>query len=86
MKYALQQEIRRFSFLGGLGRGNCPPGHERTYAVMDATETQFILCGHTHIQRKIVHDGKTVLDAGAHLAAGGEGIALIFKEKKTFTM
>lgn len=41
------------------------PGQEQTYAVMDAAETQIILCGHTHIQGKIVHDGKTVLNAGS---------------------
>lgn len=41
------------------------PGKERTFEIMDASETSIILCGHTHIQGKIVHNGRRVLNAGA---------------------
>lgn len=56
------------------------PGKERTYEVMEAVETPVILCGHTHRQGKIAHNGKTVLNAGAvgvPLGSGGRAQFLI---------
>lgn len=41
------------------------PEAPRTYEIMDSIDTSMILCGHTHIQKKIVHGKKCVLDAGA---------------------
>lgn len=41
------------------------PGDSRTYEIMDSTNTDVILCGHTHVQGKIVHNGKTVLNPGS---------------------
>lgn len=41
------------------------PGHENTFFVMENTPTDYILCGHTHIQNIITHNGKTVLNAGS---------------------
>ena len=41
------------------------PDNENTYFIMESNSTDYILCGHTHIQGKIVHDGKIVLNAGS---------------------
>lgn len=41
------------------------PGHAETYAVMEQNPHALILCGHTHIQGRIMHNGKTVLNAGS---------------------
>lgn len=41
---------------------------------MEASDTELILCGHTHVQDKIEHDGKRVLNPGAvgvPLGSGG---------------
>lgn len=40
-------------------------GNAQTYEIMDASDTSIILCGHTHIQDKIVYNGKRVLNAGS---------------------
>ena len=40
-------------------------GKERTYELMEACEASVILCGHTHEQEKIVHNGKCVLNPGS---------------------
>jgi putative phosphoesterase len=41
------------------------PDNERTYDIMDRIESDIILCGHSHIQRKIVHNEKMVLNPGS---------------------
>ncbi|MGL4346093.1 MAG: metallophosphoesterase family protein [Cellulosilyticaceae bacterium] len=39
--------------------------NDNTYEIMDLVDAPLILCGHTHIQNKIVHNGKTVLNPGS---------------------
>lgn len=41
------------------------PVDERTLEVINRVKTPIILCGHTHVQRKIVHNDKCVLNSGA---------------------
>ena len=41
------------------------PKAENTFSIMDNDPNDYILCGHTHIQGKIEHNGKTVLNAGS---------------------
>jgi predicted phosphodiesterase len=41
------------------------PEDDRTIEVMNSVKTFIILCGHTHVQRKIVHYDKCVLNPGA---------------------
>ncbi len=41
------------------------PGNERTEAVMDNANTDVIICGHTHIQGKILRNGRCVLNPGS---------------------
>lgn len=41
------------------------PDNDRTIEVMDSVNTSIILSGHTHMQRKFVHNGKCVLNPGA---------------------
>ncbi|OPJ57633.1 metallophosphoesterase family protein [Clostridium oryzae] len=52
------------------------PDDDRTFEVMNSVKTSTILCGHTHIQRKIVHNEKCVLNPGS------VGVSL-FSEGKT---
>lgn len=39
--------------------------NDKTFEIMNLISSSIILCGHTHIQSKIEHNGKTVLNAGA---------------------
>lgn len=41
------------------------PNDDMTIKIMNSVKTSMILCGHTHIQRKIVHNDKCVLNPGA---------------------
>lgn len=41
------------------------PENENTFSIMERNVNNYILCGHTHIQGTIVHNGKVVLNAGA---------------------
>ncbi len=41
------------------------PANENTVQIMEHNSSDHILCGHTHIQGKIEHKGKTVLNAGS---------------------
>ncbi len=41
------------------------PDDPRTFEMMDSANTSTILCGHTHVQRKIVHNNKYTLNPGA---------------------
>ena len=41
------------------------PDSENTFVVMDNNVSDYILCGHTHVQGKIEHNGKKVLNPGA---------------------
>ncbi|MDP4090301.1 MAG: metallophosphoesterase [Bacillota bacterium] len=41
------------------------PDNDRTMEIMNSVKTSTILCGHTHVQSKIVHSGKCVLNPGA---------------------
>ncbi len=56
------------------------PEEDRTIEVMNSVKTTIILCGHTHIQRKIVYNQKSVLNPGAvgmPLFSGGKTQFLI---------
>ncbi len=41
------------------------PDNVRTIDIMNRVNTPVILCGHTHVQRKIVHNDKCVLNPGS---------------------
>lgn len=41
------------------------PNNEKTFFLMEQDRNSYILCGHTHIQEKIEHNGKLVLNAGS---------------------
>lgn len=41
------------------------PDADRTFEIMEQTDTPVILCGHIHRQGKITHGGKVILNAGA---------------------
>ena len=41
------------------------PNNEKTLAIMEENISSYILCGHSHVQGKIEHNGKLVLNAGA---------------------
>lgn len=41
------------------------PDAENTFSIMDNDPNDYILCGHTHVQGQIEHNGKTVLNAGS---------------------
>ncbi|MDE7251754.1 MAG: metallophosphatase family protein [Acetatifactor sp.] len=41
------------------------PDNENTFLIMENNPSDYILCGHTHIQSKIEHNGKIVLNAGS---------------------
>ena len=41
------------------------PNNEKTLAIMEENVSSYILCGHSHVQGKIEHNGKMVLNAGA---------------------
>lgn len=56
------------------------PDSKRTFELMDEADVSMILCGHTHIQGKIMHGGKAVLNPGAvgvSLHGGGKAQFLI---------
>lgn len=41
------------------------PDKENTFLIMEENASDYILCGHTHIQGKIEHHGKVVWNAGS---------------------
>lgn len=41
------------------------PDSQETFAVMEACDTNLILCGHTHVRGVIEHGGKKVINAGS---------------------
>ena len=41
------------------------PDNENTFLIMENNYSDYILCGHTHIQSKIEHNGKMVLNSGS---------------------
>ena len=41
------------------------PDSENTFSIMEQNENSIILCGHTHIQNVIEHNGKIVINPGA---------------------
>lgn len=41
------------------------PEKTNTYEVMEQSSTRLILCGHTHTQRKVEYQGKTVINPGS---------------------
>ncbi|GFP75421.1 metallophosphoesterase family protein [Clostridium fungisolvens] len=50
------------------------PNDVRTMKVINRVKTPIILCGHSHVQRKIVHNDKCVLNPGAvGVSLFGEG-------------
>lgn len=54
------------------------PNHEETLEVMKNNDTNVILCGHTHLQRSIEHEGKYAWNAGA------VGVSLMAEGKAQF--
>lgn len=46
-------------------RGKLLSDDEKTYEIMDTCDAKIILCGHTHMQNRIKHNGKKVLNPGA---------------------
>lgn len=57
---------------------------KETYEIIDREHNLLLLCGHTHVQDKIEHNGKTVLNPGAvgvPLASGGKSQFMILHEK-----
>lgn len=54
------------------------PDNEKTLKIMENNIASYILCGHTHIQGKIEHNGKVVLNAGS------VGVSLHGKGKAQF--
>lgn len=60
------------------------PNNEKTHEIMENSESTIILCGHTHIQNKIEHKGKKVLNVGSvgvPLCSDGKTQFLILHEK-----
>ncbi len=47
------------------GRDAMPMGSARAREVLEQADADYILCGHTHIQGKTVHVGRTALNPGA---------------------
>lgn len=41
------------------------PNNENTFQIIENNASNYILCGHTHIQGKIEHNGKIALNAGS---------------------
>lgn len=39
--------------------------NDNTYQIMDETDSSLILCGHSHVQKKIEHNGRTALNPGS---------------------
>lgn len=59
---------------------------KETYEIIDREHNLLLLCGHTHVQDKIVHHGKTALNPGAvgvPLSSGGKSqFMILHKEEK----
>lgn len=58
------------------------PNNEKTFAIMEENASQYILCGHSHVQGKIEHNDKKVFNAGAvgvSLHGGGKAQFLILE-------
>jgi hypothetical protein len=59
------------------------PDDDKTIKIMNSVKTSIIVCGHTHIQKKIVHNKKCVLNPGAvgiPFFSGGKTQFLILHE------
>lgn len=41
------------------------PDNEKTFKILDSLSTPIVLCGHTHVQVKINHNNKCVLNCGS---------------------
>lgn len=46
-------------------RGEIKPGNEAAKQVLEASEVNYVLSAHTHIQGKMVHRGKTAINPGS---------------------
>jgi putative phosphoesterase len=60
------------------------PNSDRTFEIIDSIDTSIIICGHTHIQSKIQHNGKIMLNAGSvgvPLHSSGKSQFLIMHEE-----
>lgn len=69
---------------GSLQRANekLLPNNEKTIAIMEENASSYILCGHSHVQGIIEHNGKLVLNAGAvgvSLHGGGKAQFMILE-------
>jgi len=56
--------------------------NEKCFAVIEDTETSWILCGHSHLQARFEHDGKIILNPGSvgvPLGSRGKAQFLILK-------
>ena len=59
------------------------PNNEKTIAIMEENASSYILCGHSHVQGVIEHNGKLVLNAGAvgvSLHGGGKAQFMILED------
>ena len=56
------------------------PNSGNTFSIIENDPNQYILCGHTHIQEKIEHKGKVVLNGGS------VGVSLHGKGKAQFVI
>ncbi len=59
------------------------PDNENTFQIIENNSSNYILCGHTHIQGRREHNGKIVLNAGSvgfSLRSNGKAQFMILKE------
>ena len=82
-KMEISREIKLEGFPGFTACHGSPyrvndkllPEDEKTMRIMERVETPLVLCGHTHVQRKIAYGEKNVLNPGAvgiPLGSGGK--------------
>lgn len=61
------------------------PDKEDTFAIMESDPSDYILCGHTHIQGEIKHKGKTVFGVGSvgiPMHSGGKAQFMMLRGKQ----
>ncbi|MCM1192498.1 MAG: metallophosphoesterase [Butyrivibrio sp.] len=60
------------------------PGNDRTRQIMEECACKYILCGHTHLQGIIEHDGRTVFNPGSvgvSLNSGGKAQFMVLHQE-----
>ncbi len=64
------------------------PNTETAYAVLERSKTDYILCGHTHLQAEITHHGKMMWNGGSvgvPLQSQGKAQFLILRSTERFS-